>query len=176
MMSNRAYFSHLKLFKFNILSKRTKMKLYKTLIRPFVTYGAETWTIKLADEQHLRVFERKINSRIYGPVFIDGEWKRRYNKEIDELLGHENIVGFIKALKIRLLGNIERMSEERVPKMILNSNYHSGRRRGRPMKRWIDDLESDLRSLGIRNWKAKARNRNEWKAVVRDAKVHSTGL
>ena len=51
-------------------------------------------------EQHLRVFERKIIHRIYGPVFIDGEWKRRSNKNI-ELLGHENIVGFIKALRIR---------------------------------------------------------------------------
>ena len=39
----------------------------------------------------------------------------------------------------------------------------------------VDDLESDLRSLGIRNWKAKARNRNDWKAVVREAKVHFTG-
>ena len=56
---------------------------------------------KTADELHLRVFERKIIHRIYGPVFIDGEWKRRSNKEIDELLGHENIVGFIKVLRIR---------------------------------------------------------------------------
>ena len=60
------------------------MKLYKTLIRPIVTYGAETWTIKSADERYLRVFEEKIISRIYGPVFIDGEWKRRSNKETDE--------------------------------------------------------------------------------------------
>ena len=95
------------------------IKLYKTLIRRIVTYGAEAWTIKLADEQHLRVFERKIIRRIYGPVFIDGEWKRRSNKEIDELLNHENIVGFIKALGIRWLGHTERRSEERLPKMIL---------------------------------------------------------
>ena len=151
MMGNRAYFSHLKLFKSNILSKQTKMKLYKILIRPIVTYGAETWTIKLADEQHLRVFERKIIHRIYGPVFIDGEWKRRPNKEIGELLGHENIVGFIKALRITWLGHIERMSEERMPKMTLNAKIDSGRRRGRPKKRWIDDLESDWRSRGIGN-------------------------
>ena len=50
IMGNRPYLSYLKLFESNILSKRTKMKLYKTLIRPLVTYGAETWTIKLADE------------------------------------------------------------------------------------------------------------------------------
>ena len=122
------------------------------------------------------VFERKIIRRIYGPVFIDGEWKRRSNKETDELQGRENVDGLIKALRIRRLGHTERMSEDRMPKMILNAEIDSGRRRGRPRKRWIDDLESDLRSLGIRNWKAKARHRNECKAVVRVAKVHFTGL
>ena len=73
--------------------------------------------------------ERKIIRRIYGPVFIDGEWKRRSNKEIDELLGHENIVGFIKALIIRWFGRIERLSEERMPKMILNAKIDSGMRK-----------------------------------------------
>ena len=59
--------------------------------------------------------------------------------------------------------------------MILNAKIDSGSRRGRSRKRWIDDLESDLRILGIRNWKAKARNRNEWKVVVRKAKLYFNG-
>ena len=37
-------------------------------------------------------------------------------------------------------------------------------------------VEGEEADLGIRNWKAKARNRNEWKAVVREAKDHLTGL
>ena len=64
------------------------------------------------------------------------------------------MVGFIKALRIRWLEHIERMNEERMPKMILNAKIDSGRRRDRPRNRWVDDLESDLGSLGIRNWKA----------------------
>ena len=71
------------------------------------------------------------------------------------------VVGFIKALRIRWLVQIRRMSEERMPKMIVIAKIDSGRGRGRSEKRWVDDLESDLRSLGIRNWKIKARNRNK---------------
>ena len=59
---------------------------FKTLIRPIVAYGVKAWTIKILDEQHLRVFERMINRRIYDPVFTGGEWKRRSKKETDELL------------------------------------------------------------------------------------------
>ena len=80
-----------------------------------------------------------------------------------------NTIRFIKALRIRWLGHIGRMNEEIMTKKILNAKTDNGRRIGRPRKRWIDDLESDVRSLGIRNWKVKARNRNEWKAVVREA-------
>ena len=63
------------------------------------------------------------------------------------LLGCENIVQFIKALRIRWLGHIERLSEERMPKMTLYAKIDSGRKRGRSRKRWIDDLDSDPRNL-----------------------------
>ena len=47
--------------------------------------------------------------------------------------------------------HIGRIIEERMPKMIRNAKIDSGRRRDRPRKRWVDDLDGDLRSLGIRN-------------------------
>jgi hypothetical protein len=39
---NHAYFSLRKLLKAHLLCKGTKMTLYKILVRPVVTYGAET--------------------------------------------------------------------------------------------------------------------------------------
>jgi hypothetical protein len=66
-------------------SRATKIQLYKTLIRPAVTYGAETWTITKKEEQALFIFERKIFRRIYGAKYEDGEWKSRTNRELEEL-------------------------------------------------------------------------------------------
>jgi hypothetical protein len=39
-----------------------------------VTCGAETWTISAADENDLRVFERKVVRRICGPVTEGERW------------------------------------------------------------------------------------------------------
>ena len=40
-----------------------------TLIRPLVTYGAETWTLTAAEENALRRFERKVLRKIYKLLF-----------------------------------------------------------------------------------------------------------
>jgi hypothetical protein len=88
MAGNRAYFAFIKLFRPKLKSKGTKMKLYKALVRPVVTYGAQAWTLRSVDEQALRVFERKVLRLIYGSVCIQGEQRLRTNAELDHLLGH----------------------------------------------------------------------------------------
>jgi hypothetical protein len=72
MAGNRGYFAYMKLLKLTLLSRQSKVKIYKTLIRPVVTYGVETWIMSAADENALHVFERKVVRRIYGLV-IEGE-------------------------------------------------------------------------------------------------------
>jgi len=59
-------FSHF--FKSRLVTKQSKLKLYRTVIRPIVTYASETWILKEAIIQKLLVFERKILRRIFGPT------------------------------------------------------------------------------------------------------------
>jgi hypothetical protein len=79
LTDNRTYFAAISLFRNRFLSRATKIILYKTLIRPVVTYGAETCTMIKKEEHALLIFERKICRRIYGPKYEDGEWKIRMN-------------------------------------------------------------------------------------------------
>ena len=54
------------------MTRRYKLQIYKTLIRPVMTYGAETGTLTAAEENALRRFERKVLRKIYGPVVDKG--------------------------------------------------------------------------------------------------------
>ena len=106
---SKVYFAAISLFKSRLLSRATKILLYKTLIRTVVTYGAEVWTMTRKEEVALLIFERKILRRIYGPKYEDGEWKSRTNQEPEEITKGENIVRWIKGQRIGWLGHLERM-------------------------------------------------------------------
>ena len=116
-----------------------------------MTYGAGTWTMKIVDENNLCI-ERKVVRRIYGPVCINGEWRIRSDKEIHQLLEGENTVSFIKSNKLRWLGHVMRMHDERLSKMIMNTRIEGRIQRQRPRRQWMDDVQ-DIASLGVRNLK-----------------------
>jgi hypothetical protein len=50
-----------------LLSKNTKLKIYRTTILPVVLYGCETWSLALREERRLRVFKNRVLGRIFGP-------------------------------------------------------------------------------------------------------------
>ena len=51
--------------------------------------------ITTRDEQHLKIFERKILRKLFGPVQgKDGSWRIRMNHELNELIGNADIVRY----------------------------------------------------------------------------------
>jgi len=45
--------------------------------------------------------------------------------------------------------------------------------RGRPRKRWIENVEEDMQRMGIRGWIKVCKERAEWKRITEKAKTHS---
>ena len=64
-------------------------------------YSSQTWTLKAKDENNLRIFERQILRKIFGPVNTDNIRRIRNNTEIDKLIKGADIVSFIKAQRIK---------------------------------------------------------------------------
>jgi hypothetical protein len=84
LAGNRTYFAAIRLFRSRLLSRGTKILLYKTLIRPVVSCGAETWTKTKKEEQAVLVLERKyveeymvLNTKMEnGELGRTENWKR----------------------------------------------------------------------------------------------------
>ena len=96
-----------------------KLQLYKSLIRPTVTYASKTWVLKENMINTMMIFERRFMRKIYGPKQSDdGYWRIETNQEINDILKGQNIIGFIKKQRLNWLGHVERMAKDNNVKKI----------------------------------------------------------
>ena len=87
-----------------MISRNVKLQFYNTLIRPTVTYASGTWVLKENMTNKLMIFERKIMRKIFCPTKTDdGYWRIKTNQEINDILKGQNIIGFIKKTKVKLV-------------------------------------------------------------------------
>jgi hypothetical protein len=107
------------------------VKTYRTIILPVVLYGCETWVklrekrrlmvfengvLRVFENRVLRVFENRVLRGILGPKRdeVTGDWRQLHNEELHDLYCSSNIVRVIKARRIRWVGHVVRIGENRV--------------------------------------------------------------
>jgi hypothetical protein len=58
------------------ISKPAKIRIYRTVVRPAVVYGCETWVLTKKSEIKLEAWERKMLRKIFrGTRTEDGGWR-----------------------------------------------------------------------------------------------------
>jgi len=135
---------------------------------PVVLFGCETWSLTLREERKLRVFENMV-LRIFGPRRdeVTWEWRRLHNEELNDLYSSHNIVRVIKSRRMRWVGHVARMGEERGVYRFLRGKPEGRRPLGRPRRRWLD-IRMDLQEVGCgyMEWIGLAQDRDSWRTLV----------
>ena len=133
----------------SLLSKKLKIKIYRTIILPVVLYGCETWSRTLREERRLRVFENRVLRRVFGPKRdeVTGEWRKVHNEELSDLYSLPNIVRVVKSRRMRWAGHVARMVEGRGVHRFLVGKPEGKRPLGRPRRRWEDNIKMDLQEV-----------------------------
>jgi hypothetical protein len=72
------------------------------------------------------------------------------NKEFMTKYKAPYIVNVVRIRRMEWLGPVVRMNETRSVKKTFEGKSEGRRRRGRPRLRWINDVEEDLRKLGVK--------------------------
>jgi hypothetical protein len=133
-----------------LLSKNTKIRVYRSVVLPVVLYGCETWSLTLSEEQRLRAFENRVLRRIFGPKRDEatGEWRRLHKEELNDLYSSPNIIRVIKSRRMKWAGHVARMGEKRGAYRILVERPEGTRRLWRPRRRWENNIKMDLQEVG----------------------------
>jgi hypothetical protein len=114
-LGNACYHSVQSLLSSRLLSRKLKVKTYKTIILPIVLYRCETWSLTLKEEHRLRVIENWVLRRISGPKRdeVMGEWRKLHNGKLHILYSSPDIIRQIKSRRMRWAGYVARMGHGR---------------------------------------------------------------
>jgi hypothetical protein len=75
-------------------------------------------------------------------------WRERRNLEIQNMGKSQDIVTEIIVRRLEWLEHVIRMEETCLPEMVFNAKPEGRHGVCRPRLRWLDNVESDIKSLG----------------------------
>ena len=122
------------------IGRRTKIRLFKTLIRPFLLYGCEMWKITKADERKLNSFQCQCLGRIMKIT-----WQQRMtNKRVAEMAGNNAISCEVGRRRWNWLGQVLRRAGENNCFTALGWTPEGRRTGGRPNTTWRRTVERKI--------------------------------
>ena len=137
-----------------------KRKIMDTVILPAMTYGAETWTLTKHLERKLAVAQRSMERSLLNITRRD----KIRNEIIRSKTGVIDIIEKVKCMKGQWAGHVARMKNTRWAKITSEWTPRDGKRlRGRPKRRWRDDIEEAVGS----QWLRTAQDRSAWRKLWR---------
>lgn len=148
------------------LTAKTKILIYDACVLSTLLYASETWTMYRRQERKLNTFHLRCLRKILGIKWQD----RVPNSKVLELSSQLTISTILSKRRMRWLGHVKRMDDNRIPKQLLYGELATGQRpRGRPKLRFKDVCKDTLRNLQIdpTTWEHTAADRSAWRSTVR---------
>jgi hypothetical protein len=132
------------------LSRNVNVKIYKTIILPFVLYACKTWSVTLREQHRLRVFENRVLSGIFGPKRdqVTGECRTFHNGELHNMYASPNNIRHMKSRRMRWAGHVARVGEGIKMYKVLVGKPEGKRPLGSSKHRWEDGIKMDFRKTG----------------------------
>jgi hypothetical protein len=117
----------------SLIQKHTKIKVYKTLARPILTYGSEAWTIRNSDRTRITVNEMKFLRRRAGYTKLDKKinMKSLWGLKINSVLEH------VHQYRNNWKEHMQKIDRSRIPRQMMTYRPKGRRSLGRHLKQYM---------------------------------------
>jgi len=118
-------------------------------VKYFVLYGCETLSLTLREERRLRVFEKRVLRRIFGPTKneVTREWRRQYiMRSLMICTAHPILLGD-KIEKNEMGGTCSTYGREERRIQVFMGKPEGHRPLGRLKLRWEDNIKIDFQAV-----------------------------
>jgi hypothetical protein len=119
------------------MSTECKVRIYKTNVRPVLTYASET-RAETTNTQQLRTTEMKTIRAIHGKTLKN----KIRSDQLRQLSGIQDIIKWAKVRRKECDTHVERMEDNRLAKIARDNRPQGVRSRGRPKERWKESLNA----------------------------------
>ena len=126
------------------LSTRVKGKVYNTAVRPAMLYGMETLALTRRQEAELEMAELRMLRFAMGVTRLD----KIKNTHVRGTANVVRIGNKVRETRLRWYGHVLRRNAEYVGKRVIGMDLPGKRRRGRPLRRYMDVMKEDLKVVG----------------------------
>ena len=124
----------------------TKLKVYRSVVLPTLSYACETWTVYQWHAKRLNHFHTSCPR-----ILLKIKWQDRIlDTEVLKRRGMQSVHPLLKLAQLRWTGHVTRMPDECLPKKILYRELQVGKRsHGGQKKRNKDTLKAALKDFNI---------------------------
>ena len=142
-------------------TKKLKILIYQTVIRPTLLYGCETWPMSVKDERRMATTEMRMVRWAMGVSLLG----HRMNEEILEEAKVEQIATVMRRRRLEWFGHVKRRDETENIRAVVEMKMEGKRPRGRPQLRWKDTVKRDMKAWSIKEeW---ATDREKWRSLCK---------
>ena len=162
----RATFNRLKsIWSSTSISRNTKLRLFKTLVKTVLMYGSETWKMTKGDNRKLDVFQTKCLRRI-----LKVKWEDHIRNEVIlERAGMKSMSSEVQRKRWKYIGHILRKEPNHDCVTAVTWAPEGKRKRGRPKTTWRRTVDKERQVAGWTSWnqaRAAAADKVTWRLSV----------
>ena len=128
-----------------VMCVKLKDKVFKPIIRPAMTYGSECWVVKKKDENKLNSAEMRMLRWARGKTRLD----HIRNEDIRKQADVKPVETFLENKRLKWFGHCLRRERNPICTKSLRLEVSGRRSRGRPKKRWRDNIQGDMKKYQL---------------------------